>query len=64
MIITSSVSFAEIIRHSIVLCYLLVVLRLLCLLLGNLTDEKIGLLFRPNNWLLTLLRILQIFTEP
>ena len=53
-IITSSVCFVEIIRHCIVLRYLLIVLRLLCLLQGILTGKKIGLLFRPINWQLTL----------
>ena len=52
--IISSIYFAVNIHHFIVLCYLLVVLRLLCLLYGNLTGEKIGLPFRLINWQLTL----------
>ena len=60
MIITSSVCFAEIIRHCIVLCYLLIVLRLLCLLKGILTGKKIRLLFRQINWQLTLYHILSL----
>ena len=42
-------NYTEIIRHCIVLCYLLIVLRLLCLLKGILTGEKIRLLFHQIN---------------
>ena len=53
-IITSSFCFAGIIRHRIVLLYLLAVLRLLCALQGILTGNKVGLLFHAINWQLTL----------
>ena len=43
-----------IIRHCIVLRYLLAVLRLLCDLKGILTGENVRLLFDPINWQLML----------
>ena len=39
-----------IIRHSIILHYVLAVLRLLYALQGILTGKKVGLLFDPINW--------------
>ena len=59
MIITSSVCFA----YCIVLCYLPIVLRLLCHLLQDmLTGEKIGLLFCLINWQFMLSNKMECFT--
>ena len=45
VIITLSVIFKEVIRRQIVLCYLFIVLRLLCILKGILTGKKSGSFF-------------------
>ena len=63
VIITSSFCFAGIIRHSIILCYLLAVLRLLCALYGILTGEKVGLLFDLIKWQLTLYILIAIILQ-
>ena len=41
VIITLSVIFKEVILHQIVLCYLFIVLRLLCILKGILTGKNL-----------------------